>query len=62
MHLEGAVKIEAIVRPNGDVKSTRVIGGNPVLVQAASDAISRWKFETGANETREIVQLTFVPQ
>jgi TonB family protein len=60
MHLEGSVKIEAVVRPNGSVKSTRVIGGNPVLVQAAADAVSKWKFETGPNETTEVVQLSFV--
>jgi TonB family protein len=60
MHLEGSVKIEAVVRPNGSVKSTRVIGGNPVLVQAAADAVTKWKFETGPSETTEVVQLSFV--
>ena len=60
MHLEGSVKIEAVVRPNGSVKSTRVIGGNPVLVQSAADAVSKWKFETAPNETTEVVQLSFV--
>lgn len=62
MHLQGVVKIEAVVRPNGSVKSTRVLGGNPVLVDAASDAVSKWKFEPGQAETTEVVQLTFVPQ
>ena len=62
MHIQGAVKLEVVVKPNGTVKSTRVIGGNPVLVQAASDAVNKWKFEAGPNETTELVQLTFVPQ
>jgi TonB family protein len=62
MHIQGIVKIEAVVRPNGSVKSTRVLGGNPVLVDAAADAVSKWKFETGQSETTEVVQLTFVPQ
>ncbi|HUO17361.1 MAG TPA: energy transducer TonB [Verrucomicrobiae bacterium] len=62
MHLQGVVKIEAIVRPNGTVKSTRVLGGNPVLVDSAQEAISKWKFEPGPNETTELVQLTFTPQ
>src|SRR6476659_6202234 len=35
MHIRGMVKVEAVVRPNGSVKSTRVLGGNPVLVDAA---------------------------
>jgi TonB family protein len=62
MHLQGVVKIEAVVRPNGSVKSTRVLGGNPVLIDAASDAVSKWKFEPSQAETTEVVQLTFVPQ
>ncbi|MFZ0808345.1 MAG: energy transducer TonB [Candidatus Sulfotelmatobacter sp.] len=62
MHLQGVVKIEAIVRPNGTVKSTRVVGGNPVLVDAATEAVKQWKFEAGSSETTELLQLTFIPQ
>ena len=59
MHIHGTVKIEAVVRPNGLVKSTRVLGGNPVLVEAASDAVKKWKFEPASSESTEVVQLTF---
>lgn len=59
MHIHGTVKIEAIVRPNGSVKSTRVLGGNPVLVDAAQEAVSRWKFEAAQGETTEVVQVLF---
>jgi protein TonB len=59
MHIQGTVKVEAIVRPNGTVKSTRVLGGSPVLVDAASDAVKKWKFQTSQNETTEVVQLAF---
>jgi TonB family protein len=62
MHIHGAVRVEAIVRPNGTVKSTRVLGGNPVLVTAAEDAVSRWKFEPAQAETTEVVQLVFESQ
>jgi TonB family protein len=62
MHIRGVVRIEAIVRANGNVKSTRVLGGNPVLVEAAQDAVGKWKFEPGVNETTEIVQLAFEGQ
>jgi TonB family protein len=61
-HLQGVVKVEAVVRPNGTVKTTRVVGGNPVLVGAATDAVSKWKFEPLSNETTEVIQVTFVPQ
>lgn len=62
MHIKGMVKVEAVVRPNGTVKSTRVLGGNPVLVDAALDAVGKWKFEPGQSETTEIVQLAFEGQ
>lgn len=62
MHIHGVVKVEAIVRPNGSVKSTRVLGGNPVLVDSAVDAVGRWKFEPAQGETTEIVQVTFEGQ
>jgi TonB family protein len=59
MHIHGIVKVEAIVRPNGSVKSTRVLGGNPVLVEAAQDAVVKWKFEAAPGETTEVVQVSF---
>lgn len=62
MHIQGTVKVEAVVRPNGTVKSTRVVGGSPILVESATDAVNKWKFEPGPDETTEIIQLTFAPQ
>jgi TonB family protein len=59
MHIHGVVRIEAIVRTNGVVKSTRVLGGNPVLVDAALDAVGKWKFEPAQNETTQVVQVSF---
>jgi TonB family protein len=59
MHIHGIVKVEAVVRSNGSVKSSRVLGGNPVLVEAAQDAVSKWKFEPSQSETTEIVQVGF---
>ncbi len=62
MHIHGVVRVEAVVRPNGTVKTTRVLGGNPVLVDAAVDAVGKWKFEPTQGETTEIVQLSFENQ
>jgi TonB family protein len=62
MHIHGMVRVEAVVKANGSVKTTRVLGGNPVLVDAAIDAVGKWKFEPGQNETTEIVQLAFESQ
>jgi len=62
MHIRGTVRVETVVRANGSVKSTRVLGGNPVLVDAAIDAVGKWKFETAQNETTQVVQVVFEGQ
>ena len=61
MQISGTVKLEATVAPNGRVKSTRVIGGSPVLMKAALDALQSWKWESTSSESKEMVELTFRP-
>jgi TonB family protein len=62
MNLKGSVKAEALVKPNGMVKSVDVKGGHPVLVRAAEDAIYKWKWEPATHETREPIEVRFDPQ
>ncbi len=62
MNLRGSVKAEALVKPNGVVKTVDVKGGHPVLVRAAQEAIYRWKWEPSAHETRELIEVKFDPQ
>lgn len=59
MNLSGAVKIEVLIAPDGKVKRTRVLGGHPVLANAAEDAAKRWKFEPGTKETTQVVEFKF---
>jgi TonB family protein len=62
MKLQGNVKAEALVQPNGVVKSVEVKGGHPVLVRAAQDAIYKWKWAPATHETREPIEVRFDPQ
>jgi TonB family protein len=62
MNLKGNVKAEAVVEPNGLVKSVEVKGGHPVLVRAAQDAIYKWKWAPASHETREPIEVKFDPQ
>jgi TonB family protein len=62
MSITGSVKIDAVVAPNGAVKSMAVRGGHPLLAQAAEDAIRDWKWEPAAHETHELVEFKFDPQ
>jgi len=59
MNVTGKVKIEVIVMPDGRVRSTRVIGGHPLLVQACQDAVKEWKFFPAPEETTQIVEFDF---
>ncbi|MGB8013030.1 MAG: energy transducer TonB [Terriglobales bacterium] len=59
MRLAGVVKLEVVVKPNGTVKSAKPLGGSPLLIQSASDAVLKWKFEAAPDETTEVVQVAF---
>ena len=61
MHLGGTVKVEAVVAPNGTVKTVAVRGGPPILTSAAADAVRKWKWVPAAHETREPVEVKFNP-
>jgi TonB family protein len=59
MSVTGKVKIEVIIAPDGHVKSTRAIGGHPLLVQSCQDAVKEWKFVAAPEETTQIVEFEF---
>ena len=61
MAVSGTVKIEVTIAPNGSVKSVKVIGGHPLLVDAAVDAVKRFKYEAGPDETTQLVEFKFSP-
>jgi len=59
MNVSGKVKIEVVITPDGHVKSTRVVGGHPLLVQACQDAVKEWKFQPAPEETTQVVEFEF---
>jgi TonB family protein len=59
MNVTGKVKIEATISPDGHVTSTKVVGGSPLLVGAALDAVKRWRFEAAPKESTEIIEFNF---
>ena len=58
--LGGTVKVVAVIATDGDVKSVEPVGGSPLLIKAAEDAVAKWKFAPGA-ESRQTVELHFNP-
>jgi TonB family protein len=59
MNLAGVVKVEVTIGTNGVVKNTKVIGGHPVLVESAVDAVKRWRYEPSSEETTTTVEFRF---
>lgn len=61
MNLTGTVRLEILVSPGGEPKSIQVLGGSPLLVQSAQEAIHHWKWEKGDHESTEVVEFHFRP-
>jgi TonB family protein len=62
MNISGTVKVEAVVAPDGTVKSASLTGGHPLLGQAAVDAIRKSKWEPASRETHELITVRFHPE
>ncbi len=62
MNIAGTVKIEVVVAPNGTVKDARIVGGHPVLANAALDAAKKWRFEPAAGESSGVIDFKFEPR
>jgi TonB family protein len=58
MHLAGTVKVQITITPQGQVRDAKVLGGHPLLADAAMRAISKWKYEPGPEEIK-VVQVDF---
>ena len=61
-HIGGVVRLEIVISPKGNVDSVTPLGGNPVLVEAASAAVRKWKYSPADGETKTQVEFTFDPK
>jgi periplasmic protein TonB len=44
-HIQGDVKIDAILHEQGNIIDMKIISGHPLLYQAALNALKKWKYE-----------------
>jgi TonB family protein len=61
MKLVGTVKVEIVIGPDGKVKTTNVVGGHPVLIDATLAALKEWKYEPAKTETATTLTFDFRP-
>jgi len=59
LNVAGKVKIEATISAEGRVMSTKVIGGSPLLVGAATEALKKWRYEPATKESVEVIEFDF---
>lgn len=57
----GIVRLAVVINPNGSVAKISPVGGNPVLVDAATVAVKQWKYAASDHQTTTEVQLDFIP-
>jgi TonB family protein len=43
--ISGTVRLHAIIGKDGKIKKLEIISGHPMLVDAASDAVRRWRYQ-----------------
>jgi TonB family protein len=58
--VEGVVRVEARIGPDGRVTDARVIRSIPVLDNAALDAVRQWEFVPPAGDATFVATVTFV--
>lgn len=57
----GVVRLSISISPSGSVGKISPIGGNPILVDAATLAVKQWKYVPADHPTTTEVQLDFIP-
>jgi TonB family protein len=57
--IEGIVRLELTVAPRGSVDSAKVLGGNPILAEAAVRAAKQWIYSPAATTTTIEVSIPF---
>src|SRR5919201_1310737 len=59
MNLSGNVNLLVTVAPDGTVKDCRPVGGHPILIEAATNAVKKWRYEPAAASSTISVMFKF---
>jgi protein TonB len=61
LNLTGVVKVEILIGTDGEIKSTNVVGGHPILVDSVLKALKKWKYAPASGETSTVLEFRFNP-
>jgi TonB family protein len=59
LNIGGTVRLQVTISPKGNVEHVDILGGNPILAEAAIDAVKQWVYSPGPTETTTEVSIPF---
>ena len=61
LKIGGTVRLELTISPKGTVDGVAVLGGNPILGEAATKAVRQWVYSPWPTQTKILVTIPFEP-
>lgn len=58
-HIGGTVRVKVTIASNGTVEDVELIGGNPILGEAAMAAVKKWVYAAGRSRTQAEISIPF---
>jgi TonB family protein len=58
-HIGGTVRVKATIASNGTVEFVELLGGNPILGEAAMAAVRKWVYAAGRSRTQTEISIPF---
>jgi TonB family protein len=58
-NVTGVVKVQVVIAPDGQIKTTKIIGGHPLLVNAVEETLKNWKYAPASTETTVLLEFSF---
>jgi len=62
LQIGGTVRLAVTISPKGSVDEVALLGGNPILGEAAIKAVKQWIYAPGPSRTTLEVSIPFVPK
>jgi TonB family protein len=60
-YIGGTVRLNLLISPSGTVETVSILGGNPVLAEAAVRAAKKWKYVAAPSKSSARVDFVFSP-
>ena len=58
MGLEGSVRLRVALARDGSIEDVKVLAGDPMLAEAATDAVRQWRYRPTVVKGRQVTVLT----